>query len=153
MVGAGHGAAAVAGRSALSRNGRALLDGGANPKSPLLGTIRRPLDAVVSAGRPEIIALLLARGARPDALQRHGWTALTRAAGDNFLLSPAGADPRRVDRVGRNAVAHALEGDRYDRWSAGEGEERHARADRVVLELLRDPARERGGSAEPTRPD
>lgn len=57
-----------------------------------------PLHAAVAGRRPEVVRLLLAVGAQPDARQQGGWTPLLAAAqhGDAEMVSAlleAGADP------------------------------------------------------------
>ncbi|ALN58676.1 ankyrin repeat-containing exported protein [Lysobacter enzymogenes] len=114
---------------------RALLDAGADPDGRSrygdtalirVAGAALPIDeesfaAAAAAQRRALVALLLERGARIDQGNDRGATALMAAAGNDRLaaalvatLLGRGADPRRVDCVGRTALSIARERGRDD---------------------------------------
>jgi uncharacterized protein len=92
-----------------------LLDGGADVAAASQNTMRvQALHAAVGQRRADSVALLLDRGADPNARQQVGYTALMAAAGAGredivSLLLARGADPSLVSEDGRTAASLARE--------------------------------------------
>jgi ankyrin repeat protein len=74
---------------------------------------RRPLHAAAGAGRPDCVALLLQRGAAPNAVDGlHRWTPLHNAVAADSpecvdSLLQAGADPNAADTRGETPIFYA----------------------------------------------
>ena len=89
---------------------RLLLDRGANVLAAARNYMKvQPLHAAVSSRNPEIVALLLERGADPNARQQVGYTPLMGAAasGKRTLVDPlleSGADPALKAEDGKTAA-------------------------------------------------
>lgn len=94
---------------------RVLLDAGGDVAAVARNTMRvQPLHAAVAARNLDAVALLLDRGADPNARQQVGYTPLMGAAGSGVaelvsLLLARGADPAPVSEDGKTAAAIALE--------------------------------------------
>lgn len=106
------GLAAFFGRAATVR---LLLDRGANVGAAARNYMQvQPLHAAVAGRNTEAVALLLQRGADPNARQQVGYTPLMAAAGAGRedlldLLLRHGADPALVSEDGKTAEAMARE--------------------------------------------
>jgi ankyrin repeat protein len=75
-----------------AESARVLLEAGADPSARSTNDFWvLPLHSAASGAHPEIVELLLAAGADPDAPQRHGWTPLHAAAQNG--------DPRSLDAL------------------------------------------------------
>lgn len=88
----------------------------ANGDSPLLLAIYAgaPLHAAAVQGHADVVALLLASGADPDARAEGGSTPLLLAAAGGHVevvesLLARGADPQARDAQGRSAAHHAAD--------------------------------------------
>jgi ankyrin repeat protein len=73
-----------------------------------------PLHSAVASGKPELVELLLANGARPDSAEFLEMTPLHSAAASGRAemvqqLLKAGADPRRKSKEGKTAAEMARE--------------------------------------------
>ena len=92
---------------------RVLLDAGADVGAASHNALAvTPLNAAAAGHHPAIVALLLDRGANPDARSSGGYTPLMAAAqaGDEptaEALLRRGADPALADDQGRTAADHA----------------------------------------------
>jgi ankyrin repeat protein len=103
----GLGLAAFFGRAGAAR---LLLEAGADPDQSARNPLGvAPLHSAVAAGSLEILALLLDRGAKPDAIESSGFTPLASAAGHGSRemvdrLLARGADPRHRTNQGQVAA-------------------------------------------------
>jgi len=94
---------------------RLLVDAGANLHATARNSMKvQPLHAAVAARSPEIVQLLLERGADANARQQVGYTPLMGAASagrDDLvsLLLAHGADPSLASEDGKTASSLALE--------------------------------------------
>ncbi len=94
---------------------RALVAGGANPNGRGGVNGWTPLEHAVHKNRIESVQALLDAGADPNAASPKGVTPLIMAAGYGYtpivtLLLEHGANPRRTDGNGRNALDAAMSG-------------------------------------------
>ena len=90
----------------------AVLAAGADPGAAAAHSLVTPLIRAAEGGHPEVVRLLLARGAEPNAQDAEGRTALAAATahGDPAvvrLLVDAGADARRASADGRTPAMRA----------------------------------------------
>ncbi len=89
---------------------RLLLDGGADVNAPSTNAIRvSPLHSAVAGGKPELVDLLLSRGAAPDPVEFLEATPLHSAAASGNVemvesLLKAGADRGRRTKDGKTAA-------------------------------------------------
>lgn len=92
-----------------------LVDRGADVGTAARNDMRvQPLHAAVAARNVDAVALLLERGADPDARQQEGYTPLMAAAGAGRsdmvdMLLARGADPGLVNHAGKTAADVARE--------------------------------------------
>lgn len=111
----GHTPVGLAAFFAKASTVRLLLDRGAGVTAAARNDMKvQPLHAAVAARNAEVVALLLERGADPNARQQVGYTPLMGAAGagrDDMvdLLLARGADPALANDEGKTAADVARE--------------------------------------------